>query len=168
MAMLLSGFDNKDGAQRNGTPSSAVGTQPSLKQLEVASVGNPIIKADSGQVPDNSKPINYTPGVLEAHGNGVHAGMEAVAVAFDPNQGRDATGVAPTNAKLIAASWNACVAVNPANPIAAAEVIPALVNACTLLMEQYGAVTEFTMGGKLTNEPFLLIEAALKQMQGVR
>lgn len=37
---------------------------------------------------------------------------------------------AEANARLIAAAWNGCVVINPENPIAAAEAMPALLAAC--------------------------------------
>ena len=42
----------------------------------------------------------------------------------------------------------------------------ALREAGTLLLEQYDAVPDFTMGGKLTNEPFMLMRTALAARQG--
>lgn len=45
----------------------------------------------------------------------------------------------------------------------AIAALPDLITACQLLIEQYQAVPEFTMGGKLTNEPFLLVMEALKK-----
>lgn len=45
----------------------------------------------------------------------------------------------------------------------AISALPDLITACQLLIEQYQAVPEFTMGGKLTNEPFLLVMEALKK-----
>ena len=54
------------------------------------------------------------------------------------------------------------LAVNLANA-RAISALPDLITACQLLIEQYRAVPEFTMGGKLTNEPFLLVMEALKK-----
>jgi hypothetical protein len=49
----------------------------------------------------------------------------------------------------------------PTPPSNADSGVSELVKACELLMQQYDAETEFTMGGALTNEPFLRIRAAL-------
>lgn len=40
---------------------------------------------------------------------------------------------------------------------------PELLEACLLLMKQYDASGDFTMGGELTNEPFLLARAAIEK-----
>jgi hypothetical protein len=54
--------------------------------------------------------------------------------------------------------WGIEVLTENARLIAAA---PELLAACQLLMTQYDAQPEFVMGGKLTNEPFLTIRAAI-------
>ena len=41
-----------------------------------------------------------------------------------------------------------------------------LVAAAELLLQQYDSSGDFTMGGNLTNEPFLLFRAALKRAKG--
>lgn len=40
---------------------------------------------------------------------------------------------------------------------------PELLAACKLLIKQYDESGDFVMGGKLTNQPFLMAEAALKK-----
>lgn len=55
-------------------------------------------------------------------------------------------------------------------PLADAHLIaaaPELLAACQLLIEQYDAVPEFTMGGKLTNKPFTMARAAIAKATGV-
>ena len=42
----------------------------------------------------------------------------------------------------------------------------ALVDGCRLLLEQYDASGDFTMGGKLTNQPFSMIRASLNELFG--
>ena len=54
-------------------------------------------------------------------------------------------------------------AMGNANLISAA---PDMLAALTLLIEQYDSFDEFTMGGGLTNEPFLMARAAIAKAEG--
>jgi hypothetical protein len=46
----------------------------------------------------------------------------------------------------------------------AVDIVSELIAANRLLIEQYEAVSEFTMGGALTNAPFLLIKETLERI----
>lgn len=46
------------------------------------------------------------------------------------------------------------------------DAVVELIKGCDLLLKQYMAVPEFTMGGALTNEPFTKIAAALARIGG--
>jgi hypothetical protein len=54
-------------------------------------------------------------------------------------------------------------AMGNANLIAAA---PDMLEALRLLLDQYDSFDEFTMGGGLTNEPFLMARAAVAKAEG--
>lgn len=51
-------------------------------------------------------------------------------------------------------------------PPSAPVGVDGLVAGCRVLLEQYEASGDFTMGGKLTNKPFLMIRAALNELFG--
>ena len=56
---------------------------------------------------------------------------------------------AEVNAALIVAAVNACFAINPDNPLAVAEALPELVEACKLLVAWRDNLLEITPGSAL-------------------
>lgn len=76
----------------------------------------------------------------------------------------DCVGLTP-NADEEGGDEYASAEVNLANARAIAA-LPELIKACELLIAQYDAVSDFKIGGALTNEPFLKIKAILNQATG--
>lgn len=94
---------------------------------------------------------NHTPGPWEAvdkrpdgfRGYSIFHGDQFVAHVGDS----DSVTPIDANARLIAAA-------------------PELLEACELLIEQYEASGDFTIGGKLTNRPFSMARAAIAKATG--
>jgi hypothetical protein len=81
-----------------------------------------------------------------SEGYGIYTEASGKALAHIPTGGDPGNGVGAANARLIA-------------------VAPDFYDAAVLLLSQYDAEPDFTMGGRLTNEPFLLFRAAIAKVK---
>ena len=61
---------------------------------------------------------------------------------MDRNEIRTSPTERDSNARLIVAARNACMKVNPSNPIAAAEALPELLDACILVVKTANSAAE--------------------------
>ena len=108
----------------------------------------------------------HTPGQWEESGATIYCGKTIVAVAYcegnrELHPSIDPSDKLPDADGEIGDGWEE--AWSNARLIAAA---PEMLEALSLLVDQYDSSGDFTMGGNLTNEPFLMARAAIAKATG--